>query len=164
MDATEPAAYVDSPQKVLFICTHNSARSQMAEGWLRWLGGVRYEVYSAGMEATRLRPAAEAVMREVGIDISAQHSKSLHRYVGQSFDQVITVCDQAAEACPIFPGAKSLAHWSFEDPSAVEGTEGERRAVFRKARDQIRERIEELLSATSSGDNASAIDASGKAI
>src|SRR5213078_1638561 len=92
-------------QRVLFICTHNSARSQMAEGLLRALGGDRFEAYSAGTEATRVRPLALKAMAELGIDISGQQSKTLDRYLNEPFDMVITVCDQAAEACPIFPGA-----------------------------------------------------------
>lgn len=134
-------------QRVLFICTHNSARSQMAEGLLRRLGGEQFEVYSAGTEATAVRPLATSVMAELGIDISGQHSKTLDRYLGEPFDEVITVCDAAAEACPLFPGAKHRRHWSFPDPSQARGGEEEQRAVYRSVRDAIRERIEsELLS------------------
>src|SRR6266581_2518190 len=104
-------------QRILFICTHNSARSQMAEGLLRSLGGDQFEAYSAGTEATSVRPLAIEVMAELGIDISGQQSKQLSRYLNEPFDEVITVCDTAAEACPIFPSAKRLRHWSFPDPS-----------------------------------------------
>lgn len=135
-------------QRVLFICTHNSARSQMAEGLLRRLGGERYEAFSAGTEATHVRPLAIRAMAELGIDISGQQSKTLDRYLGESFDDVITVCDAAAEVCPIFPGAKRRRHWSFEDPSKATGSEDEQLAVYRRVRDQIRARIEkELLTA-----------------
>jgi arsenate reductase (thioredoxin) len=127
--------------RVLFLCTHNSARSQMAEGMLRDLAEDRFEVYSAGTEATHVRPLAIRAMDEMGIDISGQESKTLERYVGEPFDYVITVCDEANEACPFFPGAKSRLHWSFEDPSQATGSEEERLAVFRRVRDEIRERI-----------------------
>jgi arsenate reductase len=120
----------------------------MAEGLLRVLAGDRFEAMSAGTEATRLRPLAVRTMEEVGVDISDQESKSLDRYLKEPFDYVITVCDEANEACPFFPGAQSRLHWSFEDPSKAEGTEEERLAVFRSVRDQIRERIEADLLAT----------------
>jgi arsenate reductase (thioredoxin) len=133
--------------RVLFLCTHNSARSQMAEGLLRHLAGDRFESHSAGTEATRVRPLAIRAMEEIGIDISGQESKTLHRYQQEPFDYVITVCDDANEACPFFPGAQSRLHWSFEDPSKAEGSEEERLAAFREVRDGIRRRIEEDLSA-----------------
>src|ERR671915_1514154 len=131
--------------KVLFLCTHNSARSQMAEGLLRYLAGDRFEVMSAGTEATHVRPLAIRAMDEMGINISGQESKTLERYVGEPFDHVITVCDEANEACPFFPGAKNRLHWSFEDPAQATGSEEERLGVFRTARDKIRERIEQEL-------------------
>jgi arsenate reductase (thioredoxin) len=132
--------------KVLFLCTHNSARSQMAEGLLRHLAGDRFEVMSAGTEATHVRPLAVQAMDELGIDISGQESKTLQRYLGETFDYVITVCDDANEVCPVFPGARRRLHWSFEDPAQATGSEEERRRVFQSVRDQIRERIEgELL-------------------
>ena len=135
-------------QRILFICTHNSARSQIAEGLLRHLGGDRFEVYSAGTEATRVRPLTIEVMRELDIDISGQQSKTLDRYVGDPFDKVITVCDTAAEACPIFPGAREQLHWSFPDPSRATGSPEEQRSVYRSVRNAIRARIEhELLHA-----------------
>lgn len=130
------------PARVLFLCTHNSARSQMAEGLLRAHGDGRFEVFSAGTEATRVRPEAIDVMREIGIDISGQSSKTLERYLDQPFDLVITVCDDAAESCPVFLGAKQRLHWSFPDPSRVDGSEAQRRAAFRTVRDAIRHRIE----------------------
>ena len=133
--------------RVLFLCTHNSARSQMAEGLLRHLAGDRFESHSAGTEATRVRPRAIRAMEEIGVDISGQESKTLERYQQEPFDYVITVCDDANEACPIFPGAQSRLHWSFKDPSKAEGSEEERLAVFREVRDGIRRRIEEDLSA-----------------
>ena len=136
-------------RRVLFICTHNSARSQMAEGLLRHLGNERFEVFSAGTEATFVRPVAIQAMAEQGIDISHQQSKKLDRYLGEPFDDVITVCDTAAEACPVFPGAARRRHWSFEDPSKATGSETEQLKVYRKVRDEIRSRIEnELLSDT----------------
>jgi thioredoxin type arsenate reductase len=140
---TQPA----TPRRVLFLCTHNSARSQMAEGWLRHLGGSQFEAYSAGTEATHVRPLAIRAMAEVGIDISRQESKTLERYLQQPFDAVITVCDQANEACPVFFGAKTRLHWSFPDPSKASGSEEEQLAVYRAVRDAIGGRIKrELLS------------------
>ena len=127
---------------MLFLCTHNSARSQMAEGLLRHLAGDRFEVMSAGTEATRIRPLAIQAMEEIGIDVSGQESKTLDQYLEEPFDYVITVCDDANEACPFFPGARNRLHWSFEDPSRAEGSEEERLAVFRRVRDEIREHIE----------------------
>jgi arsenate reductase len=134
--------------RVLFLCTHNSARSQMAEGLLRDLGGDRFEAMSAGTEATRVRPLAVRAMGEIGVDISGQESKTLDRYLEEPFDYVITVCDDANEACPFFPGAANRLHWSFEDPSKAEGTEDERFEVFRSVRDRISRRIEDDLVAT----------------
>jgi arsenate reductase (thioredoxin) len=126
--------------RVLFLCTHNSARSQMAEGLLRHLAGDRFEAYSAGTEATYVRPLAIRAMDEIGVDISGQESKTLDRYLGEPFDYVITVCDDANEACPFFPGATTCLHWSLPDPSAAKGSEEERLAVFRSVRDQLRDR------------------------
>jgi arsenate reductase len=131
--------------RVLFLCTHNSARSQMAEGLLRHLAGDRFEIMSAGTEATHVRPLAVRAMDEVGVDISGQESKTLERYLREPFDYVITVCDDANEACPVFPGAKNRRHWSLPDPSAAEGTEEERLAVFRSVRDGIRDRVQAEL-------------------
>jgi arsenate reductase len=112
---------------------------------LRNLGEDRFEVHSAGTEATRVRPLAVRAMDEIGIDISGQESKTLERYLGEPFDYVITVCDEANEACPFFPGAKNRLHWSFRDPSRATGSDEERLEVFREVRDEIRERIEKEL-------------------
>ena len=135
-----------TPRRVLFLCTHNSARSQMAEGLLRELGGSGFEAHSAGTEATQVRPLAIRAMQEIGIDIGAQRSKALDEYAGQPFDLVVTVCDEAREACPYFPGARAQIHWSLPDPSKATGTEESRLAVFRGVRDELRRRIgRELL-------------------
>ncbi len=129
-------------KRVLFLCTHNSARSQMAEGLLRHLAGDRFEAYSAGTEQTHVRPLAIRAMADLGVDISGQESKTLDRYLGESFDWLITVCDQANESCPVFAGARSRLHWSFPDPSKATGSEEEQLAVYRRVRDAIRARIE----------------------
>lgn len=134
-------------QRVLILCTGNSARSQMAEGWLRHLAGDRYAAFSAGTHPSVVNPLAIRVMQEVGIDISGQRSKSLTVYLDQPFDYVITVCDQAAEACPIFPGPAQRLHWSFPDPAAVTGTDDERLAAFRTVRDAIAARLRGWLAA-----------------
>lgn len=120
----------------------------MAEGLLRRFGGDRFEAFSAGTEATRVRPLAIKAMAELGIDISGQQSKTLDGYLNEPFDDVITVCDTAAEACPIFPGATHRRHWSFEDPSKATGSEEEQLDIYRRVRDQIRSRIEQELLAT----------------
>ena len=130
--------------RVLFLCTHNSARSQMAEGLLR-AGGGAFEALSAGTEATRVRPEAISVMAELGIDIAGHESKTLERYLGQPIDWLITVCDQAREACPTLPGVANQLHWSVEDPSLVAGTDDERLAAFRAARDDLAQRIDAFL-------------------
>ena len=132
-------------QRVLFLCTHNSARSQMAEGLLRHLGGDRFAAFSAGTEATHVRPLAIRAMAELGIDISGQQSKPLDRFLAQPFDTVITVCDEANETCPVFFGAKERWHWSFPDPSQATGSEEEQLAAYRAVRDGLRERIEQEL-------------------
>jgi arsenate reductase len=142
------AAEASDRSRVLFLCTHNSARSQMAEGLLRHLAGDRFEAHSAGTEATRVRPLAVRAMGEMGVDISGQESKTLDRYLKEPFDYVITVCDDANEACPFFPEAANRLRWSFEDPSKAEGSEEERLAVFRSVRDRIRQQIEVDLVAT----------------
>jgi arsenate reductase (thioredoxin) len=139
------AAESGDRSRVLFLCTHNSARSQMAEGLLRHLAGDRFEAMSAGTEATRVRPLAIRAMEEMGIDISGQESKTLNRYLEEPIDYVITVCDDANEACPFFPGARSRLHWSFEDPSKVEGSEEQRLEVFRRVRDGIKDRVQAEL-------------------
>ena len=131
--------------RVLFLCTHNSARSQMAEGILRHLGGSRVEVHSAGTVATRVHPLAVAAMAEKGIDIGGQRSKHLDELSGQDFEFVVTVCDNARESCPVFPGAPEMIHWSIPDPSAVEGDETTRLRAFRIASDELMTRIRYLL-------------------
>lgn len=128
-------------RRVLFLCTGNSCRSQMAEGWLRSLAGDRFEVESAGTDPVGLNPGAVAVMREVGVDIAGQRSKSLARFLDQRFDHVISVCDRARESCPTLPGAATLLHWSFDDPAAAQGSAEERQAVFRRVRDEIAARV-----------------------
>ena len=140
-----PEQGAEAPLRVLFLCTHNSARSQMAEGLLRHLAGDRFEVMSAGTESTFVRPEAIAAMEEIGVDISGQESKTLDVYVDQSFDYVVTVCDETNEACPFFPGAKNRLHWSFRDPSRATGDEEERLRVFTEVRDEILTRIEKEL-------------------
>jgi arsenate reductase (thioredoxin) len=132
-------------KRVLFLCTHNSARSQMAEGLLRFYGGESFEAFSAGTEATHVRPLATRAMAELGIDISTYESKTLERYLNEPFDAVITVCDQANEACPVFFGARERLHWSFPDPSKAHGSEEQQLEVYRQVRDAIRQRIEREL-------------------
>ena len=127
--------------RVLILCTGNSARSQMAEGLLRHMGEGRFEVYSAGTMASFVRPQAIEAMREIGIDISGHRSKSVDEFAGQEFDYVITVCDNANENCPVFPGKTKRIHWSFDDPAEAHGTEEEKLAVFRRVRDEIAEKL-----------------------
>ena len=136
-------------KKVLFLCTHNSARSQMAEGLLRNMGRSEYEAFSAGTKATFVRPQAIQVMKEIGIDISGQQSKNLRQYLNRGFDEVITVCDDANESCPVFPKAKGRRRWSFPDPSKVTGTDEEVLGVYRTVRDGIKDRIDAELPNTS---------------
>lgn len=134
--------------KVLILCTGNSARSQMAEGLLRQLGGDSFEVTSAGIRPTQVRTEAIQVMKEIGIDISQHFSKDVDRFVADNFDYVITVCDNANENCPVFPGRAKRIHWSFEDPARVEGDETVRLSAFRIIRDQIKQRIETFTATT----------------
>lgn len=129
-------------KSVLFICTHNSARSQMAEGILRFMYGDKYDVASAGTIASSVNPFAIEVMKEIGIDISNHRSKSIEEFRGKTFDYVITVCDRANETCPFFPG-KVHIHRNFEDPALVTGTDAEKLKVFRSVRDEIKVWIEE---------------------
>lgn len=131
-------------QSVLFLCTGNSARSQMAEGWLRHLAGDRYEVFSAGTKPVGLNPGSVDAMAEVGIDIAQHRSKHVEEYAAQSIDYVVTVCDRAKETCPLWPGKTTLIHWSFDDPAAVADAEG-RRLVFRRVRDEIASSIRHFL-------------------
>ena len=124
-------------KKVLFICTHNSARSQMAEGYMHAKYDDRYEAFSAGTEATRVHPKAIEVMKEIGIDISSHRSKLLDEFFGKGIETVITVCDSVQGACPFFPGAKNVIHQSFPDPSGFQGSDEQVRAGFRSVRDGI---------------------------
>lgn len=131
--------------RLLFLCTGNSARSQMAEGLLRHEAGDRFEVFSAGTHPSLVRPEAIAVMNEIGVDISGHRSKSIDEFKSQDLDTVITVCDNANETCPVFPGKTQRLHWPFEDPAPVEGTEEHRHDAFRKTRDRIHARIKVFL-------------------
>lgn len=134
-----------SRPKVLFLCTGNSARSQMAEGYLRHVAGDEFEVMSAGIEPKGLHPLAVEVMKEVGIDISRQTSKDVREFLGQAIPYVVAVCDNAKQRCPIFPRTYKFLHWSLEDPAEVAGSHEEKLAVFRRVRDEIRQRIEQEL-------------------
>jgi len=131
--------------RILFLCTGNSCRSQMAEGLLRYLGDGHVDAFSAGTDPKGLHPLAVKVMAEVRIDISGQASKHVDAFAGQSFDFVITVCDRAKEQCPVWPGAPQRIHWSFEDPADASGSEEQRFAVFRRVRDEIRHRLRLFL-------------------
>ena len=132
-------------QRVLFLCTHNSARSQMAEGFLRSMAGDRFDVTSAGTDATGVHPLALLAMAEVGVDLSRHTSKTVETFLDRPWDYVITVCDSAQEACPVFPKKTGRLHWSFPDPSRAPGTEDERRDVFRRVRDQIRDQLADWI-------------------
>lgn len=133
--------------RVLFLCTGNSARSQMAEAFLRRLGGGDYEAFSAGLEPKGMHPLTQQVMGEIGYDLSGQRSKGVEEFLGeQNLHYVITVCDHAAENCPrVWPGVHRRLHWSFEDPAAATGSQAEKLAKFRQVRDQIREQIVQWL-------------------
>jgi arsenate reductase (thioredoxin) len=134
-----------SKAKALFLCTGNSARSQMAEGYLRHVAGDRFEPLSAGVEPNAVNPLAIEVMHEIGIDISQQTSKGLDQVLGQAIPYVITVCDNAKQRCPIFPHANKFLHWSLEDPAEAVGSHDEKLVVFRRVRDEIKQRIEREL-------------------
>ena len=138
----------DRKQQVLILCTHNSARSQMAEALLNSLASDRIDAHSAGSAPGGVNPFAIEAMSEIGIDISTARSKHLNEFLGGGIDIVITVCDDANESCPVFPGNPQRIHWSFPDPSAVTGTYEERLAAFRAVRDGLRERLEEWLAAS----------------
>ena len=129
---------MNDKKRVLILCTGNSARSQMAEGMLRYDAGERFDVESAGTKPSSVRPEAIAAMKELGIDISGHRSKSVAEFDGQHFDYVITVCDSARETCPVFFGAAKRLHHSFDDPAALKGSEEERLALFRRVRDELR--------------------------
>ena len=140
---------MEKPKKhVLILCTGNSARSQMAEGLLRHRAGDRFNVESAGTKPSRVRPEAIQVMKELGVDISAQRTKHVDEFSDQSFDYVLTVCDSAKEICPIFPGAPRRLHWSFPDPAVVEGSEQERVDAFRAVRDSLDATLAEFARAS----------------
>lgn len=128
-------------KSVLVLCTGNSARSQMGEGLFRVEGGGEFEVFSAGTKPSSVRPEAIAVMKEIGVDISGNRSKSVEEFAGQTFDYVVTVCDNARDACPVFPAGTERIHWSFEDPAAVQGSEAKRLDAFRRTRDLIHESV-----------------------
>lgn len=136
------------PVRVLFVCTGNSARSVMAEVLLRQHGGDAFDVYSAGTEPKGINPLTLRVLAEAGLDASWARSKSVDEFLGQSFDYVITVCDQARQSCPVFSGVHESLHWGYEDPAAAEGTEDERLAVFRKVFIQLGERIRQFATVT----------------
>lgn len=130
--------------RVLILCTGNSARSQMAEGLLRHDAGDRFLVESAGTKPSTIRPEAIAVMKELGIDISGHRSKSVDEFAGRQFDYVLSVCDNAKESCPVFPGSTMTIHQSFQDPTALQGSEHDRLAVFRRVRDELRRYLRTL--------------------
>lgn len=131
---------------VLFLCTGNSTRSIMAEAWLRYLAGDRFDVFSAGIEPKTINPLTIKVMSEAGVSLEGQYSKPLSLYYGKKeFDYVITVCDSANEKCPFFPGKTTRVHWSLEDPAAEKGPEEQRLIKFRKVRDQIKEKIQQFI-------------------
>ena len=132
--------------KVLFLCTGNAARSQMAEGWLKHLAGERFEVMSAGIAPRGLHPLAVEVMREIGIDISRQQSKHVRQFLGVPVGYVSTACDNAREHCPVFPGAYIYLHWGLDDPAAAGGSDEQKLAVFRRVRDQIASRVRDFVS------------------
>jgi arsenate reductase (thioredoxin) len=146
-----------SEKRVLFLCTGNSARSQMAEALLRHLAGDAVDVASAGIEPKGLHPLAVKAMSDIGIDISRQRSKGLDAVLGQTWDFVITVCDSASESCPIFPGDTERVHWSFEDPAAAEGSEEERLRGFRRVRDELLGRLRLFVLAQHIGQGAQAV-------
>ena len=135
-------------ERILVLCTGNSARSQMGEGLFRKEGGADYEVASAGTAPSRIRPEAVAVMNEIGIDISGHRSKSIDEFTGQHFDYFVTVCDNARDHCPVFPGRAERIHWSLEDPAAVQGSEPERLTAFRRIRDQLHRKVRDFFASS----------------
>lgn len=139
---------------VLFVCTHNSARSIMAEALLREKGGDDYEAFSAGTEVAHVRPLTLQVLREAGLPTEGLHSKSVDEFMGRRFDYVITVCDSARQSCPVFPGEGERFHWGYDDPSAVEGTEAERLEAFRRVFTAISQRIDLFMNATDKRETA----------
>jgi arsenate reductase (thioredoxin) len=144
---------VSDPIRVLFVCTGNSARSIMAEGLLRRHGGDRFEVHSAGTDPRGINPLTLQVLNEAGIDASWARSKSVEGFLGQRFDFVITVCDQARQVCPVFPGVHESLHWGYEDPAEATGTDDERLRVFRRVFIAMGERVQQfVVLATKVGD------------
>lgn len=145
---------MDEKRSVLFLCTGNSCRSQMGEGFLRSIGGDEYEAFSAGTEiADRTHPLAVKVMAEVGIDISDQEPKTLDTFDEREFDLLITVCDDANQACPMYLGAAERVHWSLQDPAGAEGSEDQRMDFFRAIRDEIQRRVGGLVTTGVAGDD-----------
>ncbi|GCF07508.1 arsenate reductase ArsC [Dictyobacter arantiisoli] len=143
---SEHSIPLEHPLRVLFLCTHNSSRSQMAEGLLRARGGSAFEVLSAGTQPRMVHPLAIKAMQELGIDISSQTAKGIKAFTSEPpMDLVVTVCHEAQESCPVFPGAHRQVHWGFPDPSRVTGTEQERLAAFRHIRDLIATKIDQFL-------------------
>lgn len=132
-------------KRVLILCTGNSARSQMAEGLLRHFGGDRFEVESAGVVSSFVRPLAIKAMQEIGIDMSSHRSKSVDKFKEQTFDYVITVCDNAKKNCPFFPANSKLIHWSFDDPADAEGNDEQQLVMFRRVRDEINEKLHQFM-------------------
>jgi len=132
-------------KRILVLCTGNSCRSQMAEGFLRQMAHDRFEIFSAGVKATQVNPFAIKVMDEIGIDISSHRSKSVTEFLGQVFDYIITVCDNAKQTCPMFPGQYEKMHWDIEDPADAKGSEEEKLNFFRKIRDEIKDRCLNFL-------------------
>jgi arsenate reductase len=139
---------VHKKQKVLFVCTGNSCRSQMAEGMLRHYWKDKFEVFSAGLDPSHVHPLAIKAMTEARIDISNQYSKTVNDFLGTDFSYVITVCDSAKERCPVFPGKYNAIHWSIEDPASAVGSESERMKDFRRVRQNIMKRINHFISNT----------------
>ncbi len=136
---------MSKPIRVLFVCTHNSARSQIAEALLKRYAGDEFEVFSAGTEATGVRPLAIRVLAEQGIDWSHAESKTIDRFLGEPFDYVVTVCDRARQACPVFPGSTRTLHWGLDDPSEVEGSEEERLAAYRRTGVELSQRLRPFI-------------------
>ena len=145
---SDRAATGDRPMRVLFVCTGNSARSIMAEALLRHHGGDEFEVHSAGTVPRGVNPLTLRVLAEAGINTSFARSKSVDEYLGQTFDYVVTVCDQARQVCPVFPGVHESLHWGYDDPAEATGSEEERLAVFRRVFIQLGERVRQFATVT----------------
>jgi arsenate reductase (thioredoxin) len=143
--ASRKERHVSDRIRVLFVCTHNSARSQIAEALLEHYGGADFQVDSAGTEATRVNRFAVEVLNDLGIDWSRAESKTVQRFLGEQFDYVITVCDRARETCPVFPGSTNTLHWGLDDPSEVEGSDDEKREAFRRTQVEIAARLRPFI-------------------